>query len=67
MDRADSLVFTFAPGAEPGATPASFTGTYGFTVTAASGANCMDQLATYGGGYGALPCTLTYSLDGERQ
>ena len=63
MDRTDALTFTFARGP----LPASFTGTYGFTVAAASGANCTDQLTTNGGGYGALPCTLTYSLAGERR
>ncbi len=60
LQRNDTLSFTLAPGA----TPASFTGSYSFTVTPAIGANCSDQLTARGGGYGTLPCTVTYALTG---
>jgi hypothetical protein len=63
LDRMDTLTFTL-----PSATaPQSFVGSYGFSVSPASGASCSDQLTTYGGGYGALPCTVTYNLTGKRQ
>jgi hypothetical protein len=63
LQRNDVLSFTLAPGSAP----ASFTGSYSFTVNAASGANCSDQLTVHGGGYAALPCTITYRLVGARK
>jgi hypothetical protein len=63
LDRTDTLKFVLAPGSAP----ASFTGSYSFTVSTASGSSCNDQLTQYGGGYGTLPCTITYSLSGTRK
>jgi hypothetical protein len=63
LQRNDTLQFTLAAGSQP----ASFTGSYGFTVEQAVGANCADQLASSGGGYATLPCTITYTLNGTRQ
>jgi hypothetical protein len=63
LDRMDTLSFTLPPGNAP----ASFTGSYSFTVSVASGSICTDQLTTSGGGYGTLPCTVTYSMNGKRQ
>jgi hypothetical protein len=63
LQRNDTLSFTLAAGA----TPASFTGSYSFTVSPAIGANCADQLVQSGGGYTKLPCTTTYTLTGKRQ
>lgn len=62
LQRNDTLTFTLAAGARP----ASFTGTYGFTVSPSIGASCSDQLTAHGGGYGTLPCTITYALSGTR-
>jgi hypothetical protein len=62
LQRNDVLSFTLAAGTAP----ATFSGSYSFTVVPADGANCADQLTTAGGGYGALPCTITYSLSGTR-
>jgi hypothetical protein len=63
LQRNDTLTFTLAAGA----TPASFTGTYSFTVSPAIGANCSDQLTSHGGGYSTLPCTITYTLAGAHE
>lgn len=63
LQRNDTLTFTLAAGGAP----ASFTGSYSFTVTPAIGAACSDQLVAHGGGYAALPCTITYTLAGTRQ
>jgi hypothetical protein len=63
LQRNDTLSFTLAAGASP----RTFTGAYSFTVAPAVGASCADQLVTHGGGYGALPCTVTYALAGSRQ
>jgi hypothetical protein len=63
LQRNDTLAFTLAAGASP----ASFTGSYSFTVSPAIGASCSDQLLSGGGGYTTLPCTMTYSLSGTRQ
>ena len=63
LQRNDDLTFTLAAGTAP----ASFTGSYSFTVSSANGANCADQLTANGGGYGKLPCTITYGLTGTRK
>jgi hypothetical protein len=62
LQRNDTLGFTLAAGASP----ASFTGSYSFTVSPAIGTSCSDQLVSGGGGYTALPCTITYSMNGTR-
>jgi len=63
LQRNDTLSFTMATGVAP----ASFTGSYSFTVSPAIGANCADQLASGGGGYAELPCTVNYKMDGTLQ
>jgi len=63
LERDDTLRFTLAAGAQP----ASFTGSYAFTVTPAVGASCADQLVAQGGGYAQLPCTITYTMAGTLQ
>jgi hypothetical protein len=63
MDRADSLVVTLATGTPP----PSFTGTMSYAFSAASGADCTDQLAASGGAYAALPCTVGYALAASRR
>jgi hypothetical protein len=54
-----------------GTAPTSFTGTATYTYSAATGVsttnNCTDQLASSGGTYETLPCTVTYSLAGTKQ
>lgn len=48
----------------------SFTGTVTFTYVAATGVSsttdCTDQLASNGGKYSTLPCTVTYTLKGTK-
>jgi hypothetical protein len=63
MDRADSLVVTLGTGTPP----RSFTGTLSYTFSAASGADCTDQLAAAGGAYAALPCAVSYALAASRR
>ena len=63
LQRNDTLRFTLAAGSAP----AAFTGSYAFIMTPAVGAECSDQLASKGGGYAALPCTVSYSLAGTRK
>ena len=63
MDRADSLVVTLGAGTPPG----SFGGTMSYAFSAASGADCSDQLSAAGGAYAALPCTVTYALAATRR
>jgi hypothetical protein len=63
MQRSDTLTYTMGTGA----VPASLTGSYSSVFSTASGATCTDQLATHGGAYAALPCTVTYSLSGALQ
>jgi hypothetical protein len=63
MDRNDDLEITLATGSPP----SSFTATITYTFSAASGADCSDQLASVGGAYDAVPCTIEYSATANRQ
>ncbi len=63
MDRNDALAITLATASAP----TSFTATITYTFAAASGADCSDQLASVGGAYDAVPCTIEYSATGNRQ
>jgi hypothetical protein len=62
MVRDDTVVVVLGGGAPP----QSFTGTMGYAFSAASGADCSDQLAAAGGSYAGLPCSVTYSLSAHR-
>jgi hypothetical protein len=59
LQRADDLELDLAAG--------SFTGTVGYSFTVATGATCSDQLASYGGQFEALPCTVTYTVTASKQ
>jgi hypothetical protein len=59
LDRADDLELDLDSG--------SFTGTISYSYTAASGADCTDQLAGSGGTFETLPCTVTYSVTAAKQ
>ncbi|MDP9152197.1 MAG: hypothetical protein M3O36_19910 [Myxococcota bacterium] len=62
---------TIALALASGSTPSGFTGTftYAFAVatTIATSVNCGDQLASAGGPYATLPCTVAYSLKATRR
>ena len=45
----------------------SFTATLDYSFSVTTGADCDDQLATSGGQYETLPCTVTYDLTGSKQ
>jgi hypothetical protein len=64
-------VTTYALKLSSASSPSSFTGSATYTYSVATGlstsANCTDQLASSGGEYSTLPCTITYSLTGTRQ
>jgi hypothetical protein len=47
--------------------PSSFTGTLEYDFGVVAGSDCSDQLSANGGGYDALPCSMTYSISGARQ
>jgi len=63
MDRSDDLEITLSTATSP----TSFTATITYTFSAASGADCSDQLASVGGAYDALPCTVVYSATANKQ
>jgi len=63
LERSDDLAVTLGEGASP--TKLEATLTYSFSVQ--TGATCTDQLATSGGMYDVLPCTMRYTLSGERE
>jgi hypothetical protein len=61
MGRSDSIPITLASGWPP----PSFTGTIAYAFTVSPGANCTDQLTSFGGLYDALPCAITYSISAQ--
>jgi hypothetical protein len=63
MERDDTLEVTLASGS----LPASFSGTIGYAFSVLTGADCSDQLATAGGMYATLPCSVTYSMTASRK
>ena len=63
MARADEIEVSLAGGSPP----PSFTGTITYSFTVPSGSTCTDQLASAGGSYAALPCSVSYSVTAARQ
>ena len=63
MMRSDSIQIALGAGPEP----ATFTGSIDYAIQAVAGADCSDQLTSAGGQYGALPCTISYSMSAARQ
>ena len=63
MARADDIELTFAASSPP----ASFTGTIAYSFTVPSGSTCTDQLASSGGSYATLPCSISYSVSAALQ
>ncbi len=63
MQRGDAIDVTFPTAT----TPTSFAGSFGSAFSAATGADCTDQLASGGGMYATLPCTVTYDISGTRK
>jgi hypothetical protein len=63
MERDDTLQVDLGTGSPP----ATFEGTVNYAFSAASGWDCADQLASAGGQYATLPCTITYSMTATRQ
>jgi len=58
MDRTDTVVVKL----DSVTAPSAFTGSLTYGFAAAAGSNCSDQLATSGGTYQTLPCTVSYTL-----
>jgi hypothetical protein len=63
MQRNDTLQVALGSGSPP----ATFTGTITYAFSAVAGSNCTDQLASAGGQYATLPCTVIYTASGTRQ
>jgi len=63
MERDDTLQIDLGSGTPP----STFQGTIGYAFSVPSGWNCADQLASAGGQYAVLPCTITYSMTATRQ
>jgi hypothetical protein len=63
LNREDAIDLTLGAASAP----SSFTGTISYTFTVPSGSSCSDQLASAGGQYATLPCTLAYTISAQRQ
>jgi hypothetical protein len=66
-----TVVTTFTINLNSTSSPTSFTGAVSYDYSVATGVsssvNCTDQLASSGGDYSTLPCTVTYSLAATHQ
>jgi hypothetical protein len=60
IERGDTLDVTLAQD------KASFSATVSYTFNVGDGSVCDDQMASSGGPYATLPCTVTYSLTGTK-
>jgi hypothetical protein len=63
LARADDIEMTLGSGSPP----TSLSGTISYSFTVPGGSDCGDQLASGGGSYSALPCTIAYSMTAQRQ
>jgi hypothetical protein len=63
MQRQDSVQITLGAGSPP----SGFAATIQYGFSAATGANCADQIAASGGMYDALPCSVSYAATAARQ
>jgi hypothetical protein len=63
MVRNDSVQLTL----DAGTPPSAFQGTIGYVFSVYSGSNCTDQLASSGGTYDVLPCSMSFTIAGMRQ
>ncbi len=67
LTREDILDATLAtPAAGTAATVDGFTGGLTYRFSATEGSDCGDQLGVAGGGFAALPCTVSYILSARR-
>jgi hypothetical protein len=67
IDRTDSLSATLTPDPTIADEYSAFTGTLTYAFAAdSSSSDCSGALVENGGGYAALPCTLTYNLSATR-
>ena len=62
MTRNDTLTLTLGSGSAP----ASFSGSIIYAFAVPAGSDCSDQLASSGGTYNELPCTITYTMTGTK-
>jgi hypothetical protein len=69
MSRTDALDLVLAPVVKPVTDVAgvtSFKGTLTYRFAATEGSSCEDQLADSGGDFAAIPCDVSYEIDGLR-
>jgi hypothetical protein len=63
LTRADDIEITL-PATAP---PSTFSGTISYSFAVLSGSTCGDQLASAGGTYAALPCSVSYTFTAALQ
>jgi hypothetical protein len=63
LNTTSTLQINFGSGNPPG----DFAATLSYSYTPASGSTCTDVLASSGGMYDQLPCTVTYTASATRQ
>ncbi len=63
LQRDDHVAVILGTGSPPG----TFSGTVAYQFSPASGSSCGDQLASVGGPYQALPCSVSYTVNAARE
>ncbi len=68
MERSDALALTLSTAAQrPAYDPADasgFSGVLSYAFAPTPGSDCTDQVVSAGGGYDALPCSVSYDITG---
>jgi len=67
LQNTQTIALTLASGSTPSGFTGAFTNAFAVATTIATSVDCGDQLASSGGPYATLPCTVAYSLKATRQ
>jgi hypothetical protein len=67
LQDTQAIALTLASGSPPSGFTGTCTYTFAVATTITTSVNCGDQLASAGGSYATLPCTVAYSLEATRQ
>ena len=67
LQNTETIALTLASGSPPSGFTGTFTYAFAVATTISTNVNCGDQLASSGGTYATLPCTVAYSLKATRK
>src|ERR1019366_7206494 len=67
LQDTQTIALTLASGSTPGSFTGTFTHAFAVAPAVATSVNCGDQLASAGGPYATLPCSVAYTLEATRK